>query len=246
MQAPRQLSLFEDPSFFESVDIEFKAGRGGLPASLWETYSAFANTNGGTIYLGVVEKEDSLDVQGVPDSEKMRSDLWNTVNNRGKVSVNLLTTGDVQIVEVQPGKQLLKVNVPRANRTQRPVFLNNNPFGGTFKRDHTGDYRCTEEEVRRMFADQSSEPADSRVLPEFTMTGIHAPSLAQYRNRMAATTPSHPRLGEDDRSLLAKLGGWRRDRTRGTEGLTVAGLLMFGLEPSIRAAEATPHYHLDY
>ena len=44
--------------------------------------------------------------------------------------------------------------------------------------------------------------------------------------------------------LLVKLGGWRRDRNSGVEGLTVAGLLMFGTDEAIR--EAVPHYHVDY
>ncbi|MEG0808155.1 MAG: ATP-binding protein, partial [Alistipes sp.] len=47
-------SLMKDS---ESVDVEFKSAKGGFPGGFWETYSAFANTQGGTIIFGVKEKD---------------------------------------------------------------------------------------------------------------------------------------------------------------------------------------------
>ena len=55
------LSLEDVSALAESVDLECKAaqgrdGQGEVPQDLWKSYCAMANTDGGTILLGVQEK----------------------------------------------------------------------------------------------------------------------------------------------------------------------------------------------
>lgn len=78
-------------TYRENNQLEAKKAAGGLPGSLWETYSSFANTDGGVILLGVEERTDgSLEVTGVQDPEHLKKDFWNTISNKQKVSVNIL------------------------------------------------------------------------------------------------------------------------------------------------------------
>ena len=52
----RQLSLFTAlQSITEGIDTEFNSARGGMPGSFWESYATMANTQGGTIVLGVAD-----------------------------------------------------------------------------------------------------------------------------------------------------------------------------------------------
>ena len=224
----------------ESEDLEFKSAKGGLPKSLWETYSSMANTHGGVILLGV---ENDGTISGVTNPIKLKKTFWDTVNNKGKISANLLN--DTDIIEMPHNDNIiLAIRVPQASRYQRPIFLNQNPLTGTYRRNHDGDYHCTEQEVSRMLSDRAEEPADSRILENFGLADLDLVSLQQYRQRLASHKPMHPWLSQDDREFLIKLGGWRRNRKTGQEGLTVAGLLMFGRDETIR--EGIPKYHVDY
>ena len=77
----------------ENNRIEAKKALGGLPKSIWETYSAFANTYGGIILLGVEELPDkSLRPVDLPDPDKLIKEFWNIVNNPNKTSVNVLSS----------------------------------------------------------------------------------------------------------------------------------------------------------
>ena len=107
--------------YHENNRIEAKKAAGGFPHSLWETYSAFANTIGGLILLGVEEsRTKELRVTGVPDARGYMDVVWQTVNDPAKVSANILAPEDVAVHTID-GKEVLVISVPRAGRRQRPV-----------------------------------------------------------------------------------------------------------------------------
>ena len=232
----------------ETTDWEFKSGRGGFPGSFWETYSAFANADGGIVILGAREEDDgTVRLDGLTPAQlgEYQKILWDGLNNRGKVSRNLLANDDVGIVTIE-NASLLAIHVPRAARGVRPVYLGPTPFNNTYRRQHEGDYRCADDEVRRMLADADPVPADQRILAGFELEDLDAASLTQYRQRFRAAKGEHAWLSLEDKELLERLGGWRRDRATGAEGITLAGLLMFGKDQAIRDPEAAPAYFVDY
>lgn len=224
----------------EDTDLEYKSASGGVPGSLWESYSAMANTDGGVLVLGV---GDNGVPHGVADSAKTRKALWDTLNNAGKISRNLLTNEDLQSIDID-GKTLFLLQVPRASRAERPIYIGQNPLTGCYRRNFEGDYHCDEREVKRMLADQSEQSADERILVGYSLADLDGDSVQQYRNLFSAAYPNHPWLGESTQALLAKLRAWRRDRASGEEGITVAGLLMFGSHDALR--EALPQFHVDF
>lgn len=117
----------------ENNRLEVKKAKGGLPDSLWETYSSMANCYGGVILLGVAEEEDgSFITTGLKDVEKLKQDFWNTVNNPRKVSVNLLSDNDVESYEIN-GNVILSIRIPGASRENRPAYINDDMMRGTFR-----------------------------------------------------------------------------------------------------------------
>ena len=227
----------------ENNRIEAKKALGGLPRSIWETYSAFANTLGGVILLGVEEYADkSLHPVNLPDPEGMVREFWNAINNPSKASINILTDRNVQIVEIE-GNRIIEITVPRAERGVKPVYIDGNPLTGSYRRNGEGDYRCTREEVQAMLRDAATKTQDMIVLETMDLDVFDYDSLHRYRNRMKNHRPGHVWEELSDVDFLYKLGAVDRGEN-GQLHPTAAGLLMFGYEYEI--VKEFPHYFLDY
>ena len=233
----------------ERLTLECKKASKSVPGSFWDTYSAFANTSGGVILLGVREnmaekvRDKRFEVVGVEDADKIRKDLWNIINSREKVSANLLRDEDVQAMTIG-GKDIVSVTVPRANYAQRPVYINNNLLKGTFKRNHEGDYHCTEQEIKMMLRDANEIGNDGLLMEHYTMDDVDVPSLNRYRKMFQTLHPEHHWNTCGNKEFLEYVGGYMIDRRSGDEGLTMAGLLMFGKGLPVR--ERFDNLRMDY
>lgn len=226
----------------ENAAVEFKRARGGVPADFWPSYSAFANTDGGTVILGVREKDGKCEVEGLPDAEKKVADIWNAVNNAEKISANVLFNESVYPVEVD-GKWLVVVEVPRAERTVRPVFVGSDVFKGTYRRNGEGDYHCSRETVEGMIRDKYAETVDNCVLDELTIADLDADSIRRYRMYFSQLRSGHVWSGLADDGFLMKIGAAARGRD-GKVHPTLAGLVCFGDFNEI--TNVLPYFFLDY
>lgn len=232
----------------ENEELEFKGGKGGFPGSFWETYSAFANTNGGVCIIGLKERKGQLVSDNLTsvDVDQLQKDLWSGLANKNKINVNLLNNADVRTLEFDDS-YLLIIKVPRASRDQRPIHTGLDPYNGTYRRGYEGDFKCTRSEVQRMFADADlTRTSDKRILKGFTIDDIDKESLRQYRQLFNIAKPDHVWSTLDDFSFLKQLGAYRKDRGTGEEGFTVAGILMFGKSDAITDDECLPNFFPDY
>ena len=228
----------------ENYKRECKLAENGLPVSIWETYSSFANTEGGVILLGVREHRDSFEVNGLTERQlvKYQKDFWSVVNDRNKVSKNILLNHHVAVVEVE-GKKLLQIEVPEADRHDKPVYIGPDPMKGTYRRNYEGDYLCAEEEIRAMFADQREVSVDSEILEKMTLDALNVDTIKGYRIRFKGLHENHPwnKLQTDEFLMKLKAVGKNKE---GNLSPTVAGLLMFGEAEYIQ--DVFSNYFLDY
>lgn len=229
----------------EKVNVEVKAAQGGIPNSIWETYSSFANTFGGTIILGIGEDKETKKFipMGVPNAEKMISDIWNIVNNSQKVSRNILLERHVY-VEQYESKDYVVIDVPRAARTSKPIYVGTDMFKGSYRRNHEGDYLCTEAEIKTMIRDSLDTSADSAVLDNVGMDALNSDSIKSYRTRFEMIRSGHTWNALPNDEFLIKIGAARVAEYDGKIHPTLGGLIFFG--DFINIMNELPDFFLDY
>jgi ATP-dependent DNA helicase RecG len=223
----------------EWSDFEVKAAIADVPQDVWKTVSAFANTEGGTIIFGIRDLGDGqFEIAGVSNTEKIETDFLSTLRGE-KFNIQLSSKGHLLDFD---GKKVLAFRIDSMPRNCKPIY-----YGGdirnTFMRQGSGDYKCSQEEIQRMLREASEYSSDSMVLNGFRMEDIDLDSVKSYRNFLAVRSPDNPFLGLNDEDLLLKLGCLYRERSSSSFSLTMAGLLLFGKEDSIR--QRFPGYEFD-
>jgi len=226
----------------ETFHLEVKKAVGGLPDSLWESYSSFANTDGGIILLGVSEENKKLIISGITNAQNKIKTLWDLLNNRQKVNLNILVERNIYVQKIEE-KEIIVIEVPRADRRDKPIFINNDLSNGTFRRNADGDYHCTLSEIKSMLRDQSEIAIDSRVIEELTISDLDKETIAGYRNHFISLKPTHVWNRLDIDNFLHKIGAASRSES-GKLKPTLAGLVMFGTDDVI--TQVLPDYFLDY
>ncbi len=229
----------------EHINMEVKAAGRRIPNSIWETYSSFANTFGGIIILGIEEDKITKEFipKGIQDPQQMLSDIWNTLNNRQKINANILLEHHVYHTDYD-GMTFIVIEVPRADRRDKPIYIGQDMFKGTFRRNHEGDYHCSAKEVKFMLRDQADTAQDALVLENLLIEDLNQESIHRYRILFNNLKPDHiwAKLGNEE--FLLKIGAAKKSQNDGRTHPTLGGLIFFG--DFITITDELPNYFLDY
>lgn len=231
-------------SLRESFKIELKEAKNNVPSSFYETYSAFSNTRGGFIYLGIKEnKAGDNELVGVDDPEEMQKVILATLANKEKCSANLLDDGDFSIIPTADGKKILRIEVKEAPSLYKPVYISGS-INRSYKRRGDADIRLSEEEIIHFFSDRRSRPFDREINSIGAgVSSLDEKTISSYREYLAKAHGETDVSALDDLSLLKKIGAYRIDQD-GNEGITNGAILFFGKLSDILTI--FPFYFLDY
>lgn len=217
-------------------DFEVKEASGGIPKSMWETVSAFSNTAGGWIILGVKEKrcEDGTyySVIGVDNIEKMEQDIVTTLRSRSKF--NTVISGQAYRYSVE-GKDVLAFEIPVS--PHKPVAIKST--GEVFIRTGSGDVLASDLEVDAIVRDCAFGSRSEMEVAGSSFDDLNLESLASYRSYLRDYNRplSYPTL--DDESFCKKI-----NIVLGSGKLSFGSLLMFGKRDAI--LRVAPNFWLDY
>lgn len=208
--------------------VEAKSAGGGLPDSLAETICAFANDGGGTVILGLDEREGFTRTTGF---------------NAGKVEQQLATMCAEAfdrplrpLIDTIPfeGGAVVVATIDALEPREKPCYIaaRGGVYQNAFIRTGDGDRRLTPYEVDQLRANSVQPRWDREAVPEARLEDLDARLLAGF---LRTERQRHPRLDlDDDVKALRTLGVVASEsecRRAGHVVPTLAGLLCFAVHP---------------
>jgi ATP-dependent DNA helicase RecG len=206
----------------DTLTCEVKKAYGGLPASIWETISAFSNAVGGCILLGVDEKTD-FQVTGVQNAGTQESQL-------ASVCSEMEPPVRAQIYSLAVDNKMVVVcDIPPLPRDQRPCHKKSlGPWAGSRIRVSDGDRKLTDYEVGVLLSNRREQKHDLAPVVGADVSDLDQELIDAFLRRIRETRSDIFRRVGDERALtMLNVLTKYEDRVVPT----LAGLLVFGLYP---------------
>jgi ATP-dependent DNA helicase RecG len=204
-------------------EVEAKAAAGGLPKSIRETLSAFSNTRGGTLILGLSESDGFAAVE-LPEPGKLASDLASMCATELEPPVRALIQ-----THTYEGHALVTAEVPEMSRSEKPCYYKGSGMTkGSYLRVHDGDHRMTSYEVQVMVSGRGQPRDDEDVVPGTSVDDLDDTLVEQFAKRLRTNRPRV--FGELKTSEVLTQTNLASETEDGLL-LTVAGLAALGRNP---------------
>ncbi|MFF0577055.1 ATP-binding protein [Streptosporangium saharense] len=206
------------------ADVEVKASRTELPKTTRETLSAFANTCGGVLILGLDETKGFAPT-GVGNPVKLSSDLAALCSADMEPALRPL----IRVHDFE-GVKIVVAEIPEVAPGQRPCFYRGAGMTkGSFVRVGDGDRRLTSYEVQLMLSSRGQPRDDEQGVPGAGLEVLDQVAVEAFVARLRVGRPyAFKDLGYHDVLRRAKVLIAGPD---GKEAVSLAGLLALGSYP---------------
>lgn len=208
----------------DTTAVEVKAAAGGLPRTVGESVSAFANGAGGTLILGLAEADAFRPVPGFK-ATAIRDALAVLCNDEMEPPIR----SGIEIVPFE-GAEVVYLDIPPVDPLLRPCHIRRKgAYSGSYIRGGDGDRLLTAYEVTQMLSNRAQPTDDAQVVTGATLDDLDHEAVAALLRRLRS------RVGRafqdvDDTRALVRAGAAAKDDD-GVVRPTLAGLLCLGVFP---------------
>lgn len=210
-----------DDSNYEAKSCDVK-----LSVSVWETVSAFANTNGGTLLLGLDESNNFSPTKNF-DINKVRDQFIEGIGDGGVNGARLTYPPryDLKRVIVDDNSQILAIKIYENPADKKPCYITaKGDKGGSYKRVDDRDIRMSNDEVYEIENALRPSDIDLSIVKEAAKSDLNKDLVENLIARRANSKALRGTTTEDEKLTRLNITD-KQGRVR------MAGLLTLGNYP---------------
>lgn len=218
----------------EGVSVEFKRCGSRPESDTFETICSFANRQGGSILLGVL---DDGSVEGVSEGAALsiERNISNVTSNPDLFNVSPLV--EFERLCDSEGRLVIRVWVPMGPSLY--MFK-----GSVYDRVADADVRVrSDAQIASIVARKQGYYSERTVYPWVTEDDLEMSLLDPVREALRANDANHPWLSLSDGELLRAARLFGRDQLTGERGFNLAAVALLGKEDTI--LDVMPLYRTD-